>query len=401
MMNSQTGMLWKFHLAGAGWMAALLLLALILVPPAGAQGPRPVIEISADIYEYRLDGEKQLGIFYQYNRTSGSVQNSDIFLPGTENVKEKAIGALDLSGTFAKLSYGTIDYNIKTAIEEGRATVISNQRLVTADGETANITAGESVPITVLSMMGNITKLQTQYRPAGIKLIVTPRIFRDDLIIMNLEIESSEIARITTFDRGDRKRYELPVITKRNIKTVVCVPSSQKLYIGGLYTDSTGDMTRKVPIIGDLPGVGFFLRGFNKKRRLTETIFHITPVIRLPGEGIEVESALFEELLQPSATQEPIQSPAGDNPAVLHDGTATPPAPGAVPPATAPADNQPADVTIESATPAPDQSPVAQPAAVPAPPAAPEPPPAQTATRAKGTVRPSRGSNINKWRFNN
>ncbi|MFB3785045.1 MAG: type II secretion system protein GspD [bacterium] len=382
-------------------MAAVLLLSGGFIPIAGAQGPRPIIEISADIYEYRLDGEKQLGIFYQYNRTSGSVQNSDIFLPGTENVKEKAIGALDLSGTFAKLSYGTIDYNIKTAIEEGRATVISNQRLVTADGETANITAGESVPITVLSMMGNITKLQTQYRPAGIKLIVTPRIFRDDLIIMNLEIESSEISRITTFDRGDRKRYELPVITKRNIKTVVCVPSSQKLYIGGLYTDSTGDMTRKVPIIGDLPGIGFFLRGFNKKRRLTETIFHITPVIRLPGEGIEIESAVFEELLQPNATQAPIQSQSGEKPSVIRDGEPAQPAPAAVAPATAPMENQPANVTIESATAAPDQPPGAQPASVQGSSGTPDLTPAQTATRAKGTVRPSRGSSINKWRFNN
>jgi len=120
---------------GPRWIPWLLLGLGGFIPAAWGQGPRPVIEISADIYEYRLDGEKQLGIFYQYNRQSGSIQNSDIFLPGSENVKEKAIGALDISGSFAKLSYGTIDYNIKTAIEEGRATVISNQRLITADGE--------------------------------------------------------------------------------------------------------------------------------------------------------------------------------------------------------------------------------------------------------------------------
>ena len=378
---------------GPRWIPWLLLGLGGFIPAAWGQGPRPVIEISADIYEYRLDGEKQLGIFYQYNRQSGSIQNSDIFLPGSENVKEKAIGALDISGSFAKLSYGTIDYNIKTAIEEGRATVISNQRLITADGETANITAGESVPITVLSMMGNITKLQTQYRPAGIKLIVTPRIFRDDLIIMNLEIESSEIARITTFDRGDRKRYELPVITKRNIKTVVCVPSSQKLYIGGLYTDSSGDMTRKVPIVGDLPGIGFFLRGFNKKRRLSETIFHITPVIRLLGEGIEVESAVFEELLQPNNTQEPIKSPPGPNPTVSHGGDADA--------AAESTDNQPADFTIESASPTPDYPSTSNPAAAGDSVAAQEPPTAQTASRTKSPPQSNRGSAINKWRFNN
>ena len=115
---------------------------------------------------------------------------------------------------------------------------------------------------------------------------------------MNLEIESSEITRFDTFDRGDGKRYELPIVSKRNIKSVVIVPSAQQLYIGGLYTNNTGDLVRKVPILGDVPGLGILLRGFNKKKRQSETVFQITPTIMRPGQGISTEDNIFRNLLR-------------------------------------------------------------------------------------------------------
>lgn len=265
--------------------------------------PGPMIEIAVNIYEYRLDNEKQLGLFYQYNSKSGSFQNSDVFLPGTENLRDNPIRALDISGSFAKLKYGSVDFNLKTAIQEGRATIISNPIMLTADGQRASILSGEEIPLTVLKLQGFNTVLDTETRPTGIKLIVTPRIYRDEFILMELEIESSEITRFDVFDRGDHQRYELPVVSKRNIKTVVMIPSSQQLYIGGLYTSSTGDLVRKVPIVGDLPVVGFFLRGFNKKKRQTETVFQITPTIRHLGMGVSTDDNIFRDLLKTGETE--------------------------------------------------------------------------------------------------
>lgn len=284
-----------------GFLLACLMVILPASNVAFSQATlNPTIQISANVYEYRLDGEKQLGLFYQYNRKDGSVQNSDIFLPGTKNIKETPIGALDLSGSFTSFGYGSIDYNLKTAIEEGRATLINHQRAIVSDGQKFSFTVGEQIPITVIEVIGGyLTTLNTKDKATGIKLIGAPKIFRGTNVLMDLEIESSEISGFDTFDRGDKQRYTLPIITKCNVKTVVIVPSEQPVYIGGLYTDNTSDITRKIPIVGDLPVIGFFLRGFNKSRRQTETIFRITPVIKLPGEGLDIGSSVFEELLQP------------------------------------------------------------------------------------------------------
>ena len=336
-----------------------------------AQNPQRMIEIQATIFEYRFGTEKQLGIFYQYNKKSGSWRDSDVFLHGTSNIWDDPIPALDVSGSFAKFKYGSVDYNIKTAIDEGRATVISNPTVLTTDGKRAALTSGEKVPLTSLEKQGNLSSLTSGFRETGTKLIVTPKIFKNTYIILNLEIESSEIASFQTFDRGDKEKYELPVVTSKNINSAVILPSGSTLYIGGLYTRNTGDVTRKVPVLGDVPVLGFFLRGFSKDSNNTETIFRITPIIRSPGTGLDpsVESSIFGNLLKkeiqgsvsdPTKALQLLQGKAAG--AAVNSATAAPqPAASAIAPAT-PA--QPAAASIQPGTQTANPATQAAPAAV-------------------------------------
>ncbi|MDX9753920.1 MAG: type II and III secretion system protein [bacterium] len=342
-----------------------------------AQSPQRMVEIQATIYEYRFSNEKQLGIFYQFNRIKGSWQNSDIYLHGTESTTNAAIPALDLSGSFGRVAYGSIDYNIKTAIEEGRATIISNPTVLTTDGQKSSLSSGERVPLTKLQMQGTKTVLQLEFRDTGIKFNVTPRIFRSNYVILNMEIESSEITGFQIFDRGDRERFELPIITTRTIQNAVILPSGSTLYVGGLYTRSTGDITRKIPVLGDLPGVGFFLRGFNKSKQNTETIFKITPIIRSPGDGLDpsYQSSIFGDLLkktddtaivdevepvegQPAANGSHIVSPTD----ILEETKSRVESQAAPPPASATPEAAPAEATPEAA-PAPAAAPAETPPA--------------------------------------
>lgn len=290
------------------WVAAQLSIWIALGASAAEYSPGApgqMIEISATIYDFRYDKETQFGVFYQYNRDHGSLADSNVFLQGTQEVAGDPIPALDLSGNFAKMDYGTIEYNIKAALQEGWGTVISNPSILTADGKSSSIISGEVIPITEVTLQGNKTNLQSVNRDTGIKLIVTPHIYKGDNVLMKLEIESSEITRFEIFDRGDGMRFELPVLARRNIKSVVIIPNEKKLYIGGLYTDISGDVVRKIPVLGDVPGLGFFLRGFNKRKSRAETVFQITPIIRDPGFGITSQDvSIFSDLLEPEGDEE-------------------------------------------------------------------------------------------------
>lgn len=278
-----------------------------VLPPAFCQTgePGPMIEISATIFDFRYDKDTQFGVFYQYNSTSGNVGDSDVFLHGTQNIADIPIPALNLSGNFAKLDWGSVEYNIKSAIQEGKGSVFSNPSVLVADGEEAQIISGEEVPITTVEEKGTKTTLTTTPRKTGIKLIVTPHIYKRNSILMKLEIESSEITRFQIFDRGDGQRFELPVVATRNIQSVIIIPNERKLYIGGLYTDLSNQITRKVPVLGDVPGIGYFLRGFNKNKSRAETVFQITPIIRHPGTGITRQDvSIFSELLEPEGSNQ-------------------------------------------------------------------------------------------------
>ncbi|RJP33249.1 MAG: hypothetical protein C4527_04910 [Candidatus Omnitrophota bacterium] len=291
---------------GFSLVIPLLVAMCVLTNLQAQEMPGQMVEIAATIIEYRHNNEEQFGIFYEYdpNPDNTDFGESNLFLHGTENVQDSPISALDITGNFAKFKYGTINFNLKTAIQKGWATVISNPTILVSDGQSASLASGEEFPTTKLTLSGNQTKLELQLRKTGIKLNVTPLILEGENILMNLEIESSEISRLDVFDRGDGLRYELPVVTTRNIKSVVIVPSERQLYIGGLYTDNTGDLTRKVPIAGDLPIIGYFLRGFNKTNRRTETIFQIVPSIKGPGLGLEDDHSIFSDLLKDEVIQQ-------------------------------------------------------------------------------------------------
>ena len=329
------------------------------VQSSEAQTPQRMIEIQATIFEYRFGTDKQLGIFYQYNKKTGSWRNSDVFLHGTNNSWDDPIPALDVSGSFAKFKYGSVDYNIKSAIEEGRATVISNPTVLTTDGKKAALTSGEKVPLTSLEKSGNLSSLTSGFRETGTKLIVTPKIFKNNYIILNLEIESSEIAAFKTFDRGDKENYELPIVTSKNINSAVILPSGSTLYIGGMYTRNAGDVTRKVPILGDMPILGFFLRGFDKNNNNTETIFRITPIIRSPGAGLDpsIESSIFGNLLKKE-----LQGSIGDATKALQIKAAG----AAIGSPTGVPASQPAAAAIQPGTPAPQAAAAAVQQATPA-----------------------------------
>lgn len=293
-------------------LTALTAILFLIAPGFSQQAPEfsRMVEITAKIFEFRYDTETQFGVFYQFNSNDSTLQDSDVFLHGTENVATDApIPALDLSGSFAKLSYGSIDFNVKAALQEGWGTIISNPTLMTADGVPASIHNGEQIPYTTVKITGTRSKLQLQEKPTGIKLVVTPHILPNDNVFMNLEVESNDAVRFEVFDRGEGERYELPVVSRRNVQTAVIIPSGQRLYIGGLYSRTTGDITRKIPIVGDLPVLGFFLRGFNKQRGTSETMFQITPTIRQPGIGIQTQLSGFDQVLGPENTVQSLSAP--------------------------------------------------------------------------------------------
>ena len=113
----------------------------------------------------------------------------------------------------------------------------------------------------------------------GVVLSVTPQIAGDGMI--NMSISPSLTAR--TGQATSRFGDTVPILSVREADTLVRVHENETIVIGGLMDERLRRDVRKVPFLGDLPGVGALFRGETTSRRKTDLIILLTPTIMTPA----------------------------------------------------------------------------------------------------------------------
>lgn len=153
---------------------------------------------------------------------------------------------------------------LNAQIENGRAKVIANPRIVTQNLRTAVITSGGEIPYRVVGATG---AAGIEYKQYGISLTVTPE-ERDKDILLQLILESSEPVGIVTGGS------ENP-LTSRSIDLSIAVEKDRTLAIAGLYNSVTSRATRS--------GCLFPLFATDASDRKREIIVLVTPRVSLDG----------------------------------------------------------------------------------------------------------------------
>ncbi|HOE11232.1 MAG TPA: type II and III secretion system protein [bacterium] len=275
--------------------STVFVLALLL----GVASPIPcqrVIEIEAEVYEYRFDENKQIGLFHDWKNYSGDLTSLSMRMPGTERLSDDPLSGVDLNLDSLSLIWGTIQTRLIAAVRDGQATLLSSPTVIALEGTTAQIISGESFPVTQFSGVGTIQSLTERPLNTGVKLYVTPAVFREEYIVLSIQAESSEIRdQLVEFVTPDNRRYQLPQPSKRSAQTVVILRSGQSFYVGGLIQESEQRQVRAIPMLGNIPLFGRVFRGTNRTSATTETVFHIRPTILQPGEGSGQYTRLFGE----------------------------------------------------------------------------------------------------------
>lgn len=144
---------------------------------------------------------------------------------------------------------------------------VASPKVLTQDGRQATITAGQNI---CFQLSGGINGPTTSCIDAATKLDVTPRINPDGKISMKI-----------TVNKGEPAANAGGVVTtnKREIKTNVVVDNGGTLMLGGVFEDSTTNNEDKVPLLGDLPVVGYLFKQNLKQRNRAELLIFITPRI--------------------------------------------------------------------------------------------------------------------------
>jgi MSHA biogenesis protein MshL len=125
--------------------------------------------------------------------------------------------------------------------------------------------------------------LQTTTEPQsvteGVVLSVTPQISGDGMINMSISPSLTERTGQATSRFGDT----VPILSVRETDTLVRVHENETIVIAGLMEERMRREERKVPVLGDLPGVGGLFRGTTTNRRKTDLIILLTPTVMTPA----------------------------------------------------------------------------------------------------------------------
>lgn len=179
------------------------------------------------------------------------------------------LGVSDVGASSLAVGIQTFDYLLDlelSAVEtDGNAEIVSQPRVITADGQTASIQSGTEIPYQEASSSGATS---ISFKSAVLKLEVTPQITPDDRIIMDLKINQDSIGEVTAAG---------PTIDTNALETQVLVENGETIVLGGIFRSEETFATTKTPFFGDIPLLGVLFRRTEHVESKAELLVFITP----------------------------------------------------------------------------------------------------------------------------
>lgn len=184
------------------------------------------------------------------------------------------------AGTGFVFSLTSEDFSLllRTLQSESRVTVLSRPQIMVLDNQQAQIQVGDQVPVPGSSTITTTGQLQTfvNYENTGVILQVTPHITPDDFVRMAI---SPQISALSASTVQISEGLNAPVISQRTANTTVTVKNGETIVIGGLIRTSEGVTNTKVPLLGDIPILGYLFKSQVLTQSRDELLIVLTPRI--------------------------------------------------------------------------------------------------------------------------
>ncbi|RZF79099.1 type IV pilus secretin PilQ family protein [Pseudoalteromonas sp. CO325X] len=172
----------------------------------------------------------------------------------------------------AKLADGTlIDLELTALEQENKGEIIASPRITTANQKKARIEQGTEIPYVQAASSGATT---VTFKKAVLSLEVTPHITPDNKVILDLAITQD-----TRGDTVDTPTGPATAIDTQRIETQVLVENGQTVVLGGIYQQQIINSASKVPLLGDIPYLGYLFRSTSERNEKKELLIFVTPKI--------------------------------------------------------------------------------------------------------------------------
>jgi len=183
----------------------------------------------------------------------------------------------------SRLSFqgGSFDVVLEALSEQGDLKVVSQPRIVTLNNQPALIKVATDqsffISTTTAGTAGSPPIITEQVRTvsAGLVLSVTPQISEDGWIMLDVSPIITRLTDIVTSPNGSTA----PVLDVKQSAGLVRLRDGEMVIIGGLIQDQVSETERKVPLLGDIPGLGRLFRGTFHVKEKRELVIFLSPKI--------------------------------------------------------------------------------------------------------------------------
>ena len=236
--------------------------------------------------------DEQLGVRWGYSKaqqdgsTSGSIAGNDAIRGGAVpaindrlnvNLPVAAANAGRLAFQVAKLADGSLlDLELSALETENKAEIIASPRVTTANQKEAIIEQGTEFPSNASTSSGATS---VEWKKAVLSLKVTPQITPDNRVILDLMVTQDTLGETVQTGTGTGT-----AINTQQISTQVLVDNGETLVLGGIYQQTIKKNVTKIPLLGDIPGLGVLFRNTTEKNAKRELLIFVTPKIVLESQ---------------------------------------------------------------------------------------------------------------------
>jgi len=224
------------------------------------------IKISTQLVEVSSNALEEIGV--NWDLTTEKLKED-----GTEyRTQSRLLAADEVVDGIADFTFGTVqdgwtlENKIAALLSDGRGKILAHPEITTVDNKEARIQMGQKIPIKQYDGSGNVV---ITYEEVGTILRVTPHITSENRILMHLEPERSTYE----FDPNGL------IINTNNAETNVVVDNAQTVVIGGLTTQDLIETETGIPVLKDIPILGYLFKHKKKKVENRDLIIFVTPTI--------------------------------------------------------------------------------------------------------------------------
>ena len=220
---------------------------------------------------------------------AGSLVTADIpFVIGDDGIP--VTGATTLSFGFPRVQMQVF---VQALREDGLLRVLAEPNLVAISGEEASFLAGGEVPVPIVTD----ERIKIDWKQFGVRLNFTPVVIAEDRIrlLVAPEISEADFTNAITVSGNT-----VPSFNTRRVETVVEIGSGQTFAIGGLLSERTRAVSRRVPGLGDIPMLGTLFRSVDYQLNETELVVLVTPELIEPVSPNQVTYIPGETYVAPN-----------------------------------------------------------------------------------------------------